>query len=270
MTLPLIVSSIAWPAAELDAALDHATSLGLDGVEIAPFSLFGTWNVSASDLDRLAAELRARGLRCLALQGILFRAESVELFASAESRAALAIQLQRVAAMAGRLGAQACVYGAPRQRDPANLSLEEARAIAMEFFHGVGSYFASEGSALAIEANARHYGCRFLTTTAEAATFVAQVATPGVGLQIDTGTIFLEAEPPSVLHLAAPLAVHAHVSEPDLSPLGTSGAAHEPVAAALRESGYRGAVSIEMRSGPAWRSAVTQAVQLVRSTYLTV
>jgi sugar phosphate isomerase/epimerase len=40
------------------------------------------------------------------------------------------------------------------------------------------------------------------------------------------------------------------------------------VAVALRESGYNGSLSIEMRAVAGWQAAIEQAVALVRETYL--
>jgi sugar phosphate isomerase/epimerase len=261
------ISNIAWPGEVLDDALDRAVARGLDAIEIAPYWTFGRWDVADATVDALSSRLKAHGLRCSALQGILYKADNAALFASEASRAALADHLKGVARLAGRLGAKACVLGAPRQRDPGALSASEARAIAVSFFREIGPRFAAEGAPLAIEANARHYACRFLTTTAEAIDFVEEVATNGIGLQIDTGTLFLEHEDSAILMRAAHVAVHAHISEPDLSPLGTSGVDHRPIADAFAASGYAGSLSIEMKATENWPSAFDAAIKLVRDFY---
>ena len=262
------ISNIAWPREALDEALDLSRALGLSSVEIAPFNVFGRWDDLVDAGHRLRDALGQRDLTCDALQGILFSVPGVELFASDASRGRLADHLAAVARLAGTLGAKACVYGAPKQRDPGDLAPDEARAVAVQFFRAIGPAFAAEGTSLAFEANAREYGCRFVTTTAEAVALVSEIATPGIGLQIDTGTLFLEQEDPAVLHQAAPLAVHAHVSEPGLQPTSTSGVDHAPIAAALRASGYAGSLSIEMRAGDDWQAAMRRAVGAVRESYL--
>lgn len=264
------ISNIAWPREALDEALDLARDLGMQAVEIAPANVFGRWDDLVGEARGLRERLETRGLTCDALQGILFGVPGVELFASAASRDRLVRHLEGVARLAGALGARACVYGAPRQRDPGDLAPEAARDVAVRVLRGVAPAFASEGTALAVEANARRYGCRFVTTTAEAVDLVRAVDAPGVGLQIDTGTVFLEQEDPDVLLAAAPLAVHAHVSEPDLRPTGTAGVDHAPVADALRRSGYDGSLSIEMRAVDDWQDAMRAAAALVRTHYLHV
>jgi sugar phosphate isomerase/epimerase len=173
--------------------------------------------------------------------------------------------LDAVAKLAGTLGAKACVFGAPKQRDPGDLAPEQAWDIARATLRRTGPAFAAAGSALAFEANARRYGCRFVTTTSEAARLVASIDAPGIGLQIDTGTIFLEGEDPVALTAAAPFAVHAHVSEPDLRPPGAED--HVPIAAGLRHSGYTGSLSVEMRQVDDWRAAVPAAIAFVQAAY---
>lgn len=67
---------------------------------------------------------------------------------------------------------------------------------------------------------------------------------------------------------ATRLAAHAHVSEPDLAPIGETRVNHDPLAAALRLGGYKGTLSIEMRSVPDWPSAIRNAVTLTRDVYI--
>ena len=269
LTLPhLSVSNIGFPGAELDEALALLQTLGLTGVEIAPFNVWGRWDVTNAEVDALRRRLNTAGFNCPAMQGIVYNAGPAHLFTSADSRAAMHDHLTLVARMAGRLGATACVFGAPRLRDPGELPEADARAIAIDFLRGIGPVFAAEGSTLAFEPNARQYACRFITTTTEAIALVQDVNTPGIALQIDTGTLFLEHEDPVVLTRAVPLAVHAHVSEPNLAPIGSTDMQHTPLAEALRAAGYAGSLSIEMKSVPQWRLAIPHAVSVTREFYL--
>jgi sugar phosphate isomerase/epimerase len=266
MPMRFAISNLAWPHEEFSDALELARACGLEGIELAPFNIFGRWDVSDEEVRAVRSRIEERGLVCPALQGILYNVAEAQLFTE-EGRRAMRDQLGRVARMAGLLGASACVFGAPKQRDPGALPKEEAWETAAAFFRAIGPIFADEGAALAIEANARAYQCRFITTTAEAAEFVAMVDTPGIALQIDMGTVFLEDEDPAVLHAAAPLAAHAHVSEPQLQPVSSAGVDHSATAEALRSSGYRGFLSIEMRAAENWRGAVRQAARTLHEVY---
>ena len=268
MLAGLAASNIAWPHRDFARALELLPELGLTGMEIAPYNVFGTWDVADEDVRMLRSRIEGAGLICPALQGILFGVPGAALFESEESRHALAQHLEKVARMAGLLGASACVFGAPRQRDPGSLPSAEAREIAVDFLRSVAPAYADRGTSLAFEANATLYACRFVTTTKEAVDLVRAVDRPGIALQIDMGTIFLEGEDPLVLHDAAPLAAHAHVSEPNLQSLGSGGLDHRPLASALKASGYGGFLSIEMRSGEGWEAALEGAVRLLQENYL--
>lgn len=263
----LAVSSMAFPVGEFEAGLDAIAALDVGAVEIAPYDVFGAWSVDARHVDSLRKRLDDRGIRCVALQGIVFKAGEAHLFASVEGRQLLLQHLTLVAKMAGRLGAAACVFGAPRLRDPGELEASRAWAIAIDFFEQVGPIFASEGSVLSFEPNSARYACRFITTTREAIEFVRSVGTPGVKLQIDTGTAFLENESPETLISAVPYAAHAHVSEPHLAAVGTSDLDHRSFAEALRKSGYTGSLSIEMKKSADWRSGISRAAAFTREVY---
>ena len=262
---PFGVSNIAWPPADLPEALDLLRDAGCTAVEIAPFNVFGRWHDLDAEARTLRDQIEARGLVCSALQGILFNAEGVELFASDASRDRLQHHLEKIASLAGLLGAKACVFGAPKQRDPGTLDPAQAWDIAVATLRRCAPAFANAGTTLAFEANARHYGCRFVTTTAQAVDLVAAIDHPGIGLQIDTGTLILEAEPPEILAAAARHAVHAHISEPNLQAPGSVD--HTAIAAALRASGYTGSLSIEMGKTETWRTAIPAAIAFVRAAY---
>jgi sugar phosphate isomerase/epimerase len=264
----LSVSNIGFPGGELERALALIVEFGVDAIEVAPYNVFGRWDVSDEDIDLFRARLKDSGIHCPALQGIVYNAGPVHLFESIESRDRLFQHLAMVARMAGRLGAKACVFGAPRTRDPGELAPAKARSIAVEFLRRIGPVFAAEGTTLAVEPNARRYACRFITTTAEAIDLLDEVNEVGVGLQIDTGTVFLEHEDPAILSRAASYAVHAHVSEPDLAPIGSSDVEHRPLAEAMRAGGYQGSLSIEMKSVPDWPSAIRRAIAFTQEIYL--
>jgi len=267
MTLSLGISNIAWPNEALEQGLDLACALGLSFIEIAPFNVFGRWHHIDDEAHRLREKLDRRGLTCRALQGIIYSLQDVDLFTSEESRGRLAEHFDTVARVSRILGAKACVYGAPKQRDPGDLPIKVAWAIAIRFLKSIAPVFAENDATLAFEANSSRYGCRFVTTTSEALELVKAVGKTGVSLQIDTGTLFLEGEDPTVLFSAVTMASHAHISEVDLKPVGSTGSDHSRIGEALRQARYDSTLSIEMRTVEDWPGAVSRAVELVRTMY---
>ena len=155
----------------------------------------------------------------------------------------------------------------PSSAIPALSVRRKQKSIAIEFLRSVGPTFEREGCALAFEANAAHYGCRFIEHTAEAIDLVKKVDHPGVRLQIDTGTILIDGDDAATLAAAVPFAVHFHASEPDMVPVGSVGSDHRGLGAALRQAGYAGWKSVEMAQVPHWRDALRDAARLMADAY---
>jgi sugar phosphate isomerase/epimerase len=261
----LAVSNIAWPAEEDDAALDLVAGLGFSGVEIAPAKVFGSLDAATGQAAAAYRKtVEARGLRIAAMQGLLFGLPGVHLFADDAQRTAMAQRLIQIAVLAGHLGGVACVFGAPKLRDPGDMDPGRAMDIATRFFRALAPAFSDNNSVLAFEANPAAYGCRFITHTSEALALVDRVAAPGFRLQFDTGTAFINGEDFDEMRTASSRAAHLHISEPDLAPIG-SALDHRAFAAALKTSSYKGRISLEMRAVPAdWRTNLMAAAKIAR------
>jgi sugar phosphate isomerase/epimerase len=267
--LKLAISNFAWPTSCDGEKIALAARLGFTGIEVAPAKTFGPLDgVGLSQVKDYGQRLAAFGLEVPALQGILFGVPDVHLFRSERERSRLAASLRRVAEIASALEAGACVFGAPSLRDPGDMPYEQARAEAVRFFRAIGPTFEDAGAVLCFEANPAVYGCKFVTGTREAFDFVREIDHPGIKLQLDTGTIFVNNESSDVIPGVAGRIGHVHVSEPDLAPTGTSGVDHEPIAAALRRAHYRGWISVEMRETAGSLRAIEAAWRVVSRVYV--
>lgn len=265
----LAISNIAWSAEDDCEALDLASAAGFTGIELAPVKTFGRWEeITPAQVRARAEVLAARGLPVVALQGILFDVPGAKLFGTGEEREALARHLGLVARIAGACGGVPCVFGAPRVRNPGGLSEADAMELAVAFLNDAAASFAAEGAVLAFEANPTAYECRFVTRTQDAITLVRRVATPGLRLQIDAGTMLINGEDPIWAAEAAPFAAHCHASAPHLAPVADHAAAHVPLATALRAAGYTGWISVEMRAAPDWRAAIRRSGPAMREAWL--
>jgi sugar phosphate isomerase/epimerase len=264
----LSISNIAWPADKDDEALDLLKFLGFDGVELAPSKVFG--DLHAVPLETVLAyrhKIEDKGLSVPALQAILFGVHGAHLFENPESRERMATHLCRVAEIAGALGAGACVFGSPTLRDPGMRSTEEALEIATTFLATIAPAYVAQNVELCFEANPPLYQCRFVTQTEEAFNLVERVNTPGIAMQLDTGTIFINGEDPELIQRMERRIGHFHISEPNLVPTGTAGVDHAAVAKALKHSSYPHWISIEMKAADDWRRAIEQAYTLVHPLY---
>ncbi|GAB5467476.1 MAG: hypothetical protein Kilf2KO_05060 [Rhodospirillales bacterium] len=258
------ISNIAWPADSDEEALALARDLGFRGIELAPGKVF-SGREALAEARRYRRHAQIYGLEIVAFQALLFGDLDVALFGSPAQRTALADHLSAIARLAGAAGAKACVFGAPKARLRGDLAPDAAFDQAASFFAALAGIYESEGVALAIEANAAHYGCDFLTHTEQAVALVKTVNRPGIRLQLDTGTLLLNDEPAEEIGRALPWAAHFHASEPNLLPLASP--RHAEFGAQLAASDYRGWRSVEMRTTEDWEATMTQAKGVMTDCY---
>jgi sugar phosphate isomerase/epimerase len=265
----LAVSNIAWEPHEDDAVAEVLCREGVTGVEIAPTKWRGQpFDATADEIGEYRRSWEDRGLRIVSLQSLLFGRPDLQLFGTAGVRAALADYLRRVIDCGALLGAHALVFGSPKNRVRGSLDLNEANAVAADFFRELGEHAFAHHVAVCIEANPPEYGCDFVTTTAEAVALCAMVDHPGVRLNADLGGMTLAGDDPgTTIRSAREFVAHVHASEPHLAELGAS-ADHNAAATALREISYDGWVSVEMRAAARDNASVVErAVRAARAAY---
>jgi D-psicose/D-tagatose/L-ribulose 3-epimerase len=257
----LAMSAIAWEPPDDDEAARILRDHGFTGVELAPTKIFARPD-AATDAEVAACRdaWQRRGLRIVALQALLFGRPELTVFG--DSRQRTLEYLSGIIRLAGRLGAGALVFGSPRNRSRGALGAADAWRSAVEFFRVLGAAAAEAGTCFCIEPNPPRYGADFVTTSAEALRLVEEVASPGFGLHLDAACALLAGEDfPARLRESAHALRHVHLSEPDLAPVQKGGTVDlHAVASALRDSGYSGWVSVEMK--PAGLDAIRAAAEL--------
>lgn len=245
----LAVSNIAWDAGDDPAVAIVLRQAGIDAIEVAPTKAWP--NLRAADA-RAAREYRDHwrrlGLEIVATQSLLFGQADLRLFDEAGPDA-FVDYLSHVLMLGAALGARAQVFGSPHNRRRESLPAGEAFAIAVDVFGLLALRAEQHGTALCLEANPPEYGADFLTSTREAAAVVQAVDRPGLRLHLDTACMQLAGDDIATsTRRYASLVHHAHLSEPQLGPVGARpNNAHATLLSVLDEIGHRGAVSVEMR-----------------------
>ena len=266
----LAASNIAWEPAENDAVAKVLLAAGFTGVEIAPTKRWESpIEATKKEIASYKAEWQKRGLKIVALQSLLFGRSDLQLFGNTVVRRALGEYMMGLIEMASGLGATALVFGSPKNRQRKSMPVSEAMGVAAEFFREIGAFAASHGCVVCIEPNPPSYDCDFINTTAEAVALIELIASRGVKVQGDVGAMLsMEEDPATALKSAGGWIGHFHVSEPVLAEIANVGA-NEAAASALRQSKYRGWVSIEMRAASSGSrvEAVARAAGKVASMY---
>jgi sugar phosphate isomerase/epimerase len=244
----LAISNIAWDTSEDEDVAKLLKLYGVDAIDIAPGKYFPE-PVKATDEEivRVKRWWAERGIEITGMQALLFGTTGLNVFGSPEVQEAMLQHLAAVCRIGAGLGATRLVFGSPKNRDRSGLSDEQVAEIAITFFRQLGDVAQAHGVLICLEPNPPCYGANFMTTSAEAAEVVRQVAHPAICMQLDTGALTINGEDAAaVLRNSAPLIGHIHASEPELVPLGDGGTDHAKVAECVAGQLPTHVVSIEM------------------------
>lgn len=248
--MKLAVSNIAWAAEADEQVADLMVELGFEGLEVAPTRVWAEpLAVDKREVAAFRSKWERKGIRVVAMQALLFGRPDLTVFQSDAKRAETEAYLRGMIRLGSLLGAGPLIFGSPRNRSVAGSDAATVAAIAQSFFRSLGDYAAKYKTCLCIEPNPPEYGCDYVTDLASAEALVDVVGSPGFGLHIDTGGMYLSRESlEETIGRVAPSARHFHISEPHLVPVGTGGVDHPRIAAALASAGYDRWMSVEMRA----------------------
>lgn len=244
----LSISNIAWDVAEDEAVAGLLQRHQVDAIDIAPGKYFpDPAKATALDIAKVKNRWGERGIAITGMQALLFGTTGLNVFGPPASQRAMLLHLEAVCRIAAGLGAHRLVFGSPKNRDRSGLNDTETMAIALPFFRKLGDIAASNGVMVCLEPNPSCYGSNFMTTSAETADVVTQIAHPAIRMQFDTGAMTINHEDPTaVARTCAGLIGHIHASEPNLVPLGDGDTQHAAMFMALMSRLPDHVVTIEM------------------------
>lgn len=243
--MKLAMSQLAWNQEEESEALALLQKYGFCGVEIAPTIVAGETPYQHPEKARQYAQQVQQnfGLTVCSMQSIWYGQQG-NLFEG--QRQELLEYTKKAIEFAQAAGAGNLVFGSPKNRiKPPESPLEPAIA----FFKELGDFAALHNTVLALEANPAVYGTNFMNTTPQAFGVMQQVNSPGCRLNLDVGTILINEEPMEFVGEILPWVNHVHISEPQLALLQKR-PQHKELASLLRQAGYGGYVSVEMKQQP--------------------
>lgn len=245
--MKLSISNIGWDAEQDEAVYRLMGAYGFSGLEIAPTRIFPEAPYSQREAaKRWSENLKAQyGFGVSSMQSIWYGRQE-KLFGNEEERQVLLAYTKEAIDFAAAAGCGNLVFGCPRNRNvPEGIRPEQVEEIACGFFHELGEYAYSKGTALSIEANPPIYHTNYINDTRDALDLVEKVGSRGFLLNLDVGTMVACGETPAVLEGRAHLVRHVHISEPGLSPLQKR-PLHGQLLAFLGQQGYSRFVSVEM------------------------
>lgn len=244
----LAISNIAWDIAEDETIAALLQRVGIDAIDVAAGKYFPDLaNATEENIFRVKDWWSKRGIEITGMQALLFGTTGLNIFGPPAIQDAMLQYLTNICRIGAGLGAKHLVFGSPKNRDRTGLNDQQAITVAVPFFRRLGDIAQAHNVVICLEPNPSCYGANFMTTSAETAQVVRQIAHPAIQMQLDTGALSINGEDPvTVLQDCASFIGHVHASEPNLLPLGEGGSDHAKVAAALKKHLPNHVVSIEM------------------------
>lgn len=249
----------------------YARRAGYDAVEIAPFTIAkDVALVSADDRRRIREQAAKAGIAISGIHWVLVQTEGLHLTHPDEAvRGRTARYFCDLVDFCSDLGGRTIVVGSPKQRNLLEgVSLEQARAWAAEVFRPSVERARERGGVICLEPLAPSE-TNFINTAAEAIDFIRPFASPHFKVILDVKAMSSETKPiPQIIRESWPHFAYFHANDKNLKGPGFGEVDFRPIAAALKEVGYPGPVSVEVfkfEEGP--EVIATRSLAYLRQTF---
>jgi len=233
----------------LERTFQYARQVGYDCVEIAPFTLAPhVTDLGAADRERIRAQAAAAGIEISGIHWVLVQTEGMYLnHTDPAIRQRTAGYLVELVDFCADIGGRVIVLGSPKQRDILpGVNPADAWAWATDTFRPAVRRAEERGITLCFEPLAPAE-TNFVNTAAEGIRFARQFASPAMKIILDVKAMSSEAQPvPDIIRASRGEFAYFHANDVNLKGPGFGSVDFAPIAAALREVGYDGVVSVEV------------------------
>jgi sugar phosphate isomerase/epimerase len=247
---------------DVEASLKTAKELGFDAVE------YHLRDPETVDAGKLKALTEKYGIAISALGTGLEYSKNGNIFTSSKPavRKRTVEKFRAFIDLASHFGA--CVFlGLCRGNAPAFQEKEKYLNLFVQEIQPLLSYAKEKNVVLALEPIA-FYMTNLLNKTVETLDFIALRKLEGVQLLLDTHHMYIE--DPSVeeaFRLSAGMIAHVHISDSDRRYPGSGLVDYGAVGRVLKETGYSGAVSVEILPYPSGIQAARYSIQWMKSIW---
>ena len=234
---------------KLEDAMSFAAQAGYDAIEIAPFTLANyVTEIPPARRQEIRAQAARAGLVISGIHWVLVQAEGMYLNHPDDAiRARTARYFCDLVDFCADLGGRSIVLGSPKQRQIMDgVAPAQAWAWATDTFRDSVQQAERRGVTLCFEPLAP-VETNFINTAAEAIRFTEQFTSPNFKIILDVKAMCSEAKPiPQIIRESWPHFAYFHANDKNLKGPGFGEVDFRPIAAALKEVGYDGVVSVEV------------------------
>jgi len=234
---------------KLEDTLACAARLGYSGVEIAPFTLADSvTDISATERQAMREAAAHSEIEIAGIHWVLVKPEGLYVnHPDAALRERTAKYFRDLVDFCADLGGKVMVVGSPKQRNVLpGVTREQAWDWAAATFRSAVAQAEQRNITICFEPLAPAE-TNFINTAAEALQFIQQVPSPRFKIILDVKAMCSETKPiPQIIRESWPHFAHFHANDRNLKGPGFGEVDFKPIAAALKEVGYQGFVSVEV------------------------
>jgi len=256
---------------KIEDAMRYAAGAGYDFIEIAPFTLAKyVTEVSSAERQRIRDSAAKAGIGISGLHWVLVQAEGMYLnHPDANVRARTAKYFCDLVDFCADLDGRIIVVGSPKQRNVADgVTPQQAWDWAAGTFRDSVKRAEDRGVTICLEPLSPTE-TNFINTAAEAIRFVRPFDSKAFKIILDVKAMCSESQPiPQIIRESWPHFAYFHANDRNLKGPGFGDVDFKPIAAALKEVGYRGVVSVEVfkfDEGP--EAIATRSIDYLRKTF---
>ena len=234
---------------KLEDTLAYAAKAGYAAVEIAPFTLANSVvDISAQERQKIREAAARSRIEIAGIHWVLVKPEGLYMnHPDKEIRDRTAQYFGDLVNFCADVGGKVMVVGSPKQRNVLpEVHREQAWSWAVGTFQPATKLAEKRGITICIEPLAPAE-TNFINTAEQAIQFAGELNSPNFKIILDVKAMCSEAKPiPHIIRESWPHFAHFHANDKNLKGPGFGDVDFKPIAAALKEVGYKGYVSVEV------------------------
>jgi sugar phosphate isomerase/epimerase len=234
---------------KIEDVFTHCAKLGYDAVEVAPFTLAkDVKEISAAERQRIRGAAAQAGIAISGIHWVLVQTEGMHLTSpNPVTRERTTAYFCDLVDFCADLGGKVIVVGSPKQRSLApGVTQAQAWGWASEVFRPAVLAAERRGVTICFEPLPSE-DTDFINTAAEAIRFTRQLGSKAFQVILDVRAMSHETTPvPEIIRASRGDFAYVHANDKNLKGPGFGDVDFVPIAAALRDVGYDGFVSVEV------------------------
>ncbi len=233
----------------IEDTIKYVSSMGYDGIEIAPFTLANSvCEISDDERKKIKTLAQKNNLEIIGTHWLLVKPEGLSISSpDAQLRKKTSLYFEELVRFTSDIGGKIMVLGSPKQR---SIGQGQTGQDVLEYFRqvikGPLEIARDRNITICLEPLARKE-TNFVNTVTEAISIIKEINHPNLKLILDVKAMSDENRPyPDIINEGKDYLAHFHANDRNLLGPGFGDVDFAPIIDALKSINYRGYISVEV------------------------